>query len=147
MSISRFTCLLVAAIMSTALASGAYGQKYQPFINPDTFGPDLQFFAPADVLEYGGEPQANTGWFATYDRLYWYVSRPDQTVANTAMDHTWGNRFNVGYMTEDNHGWLFSATHIDGPNAMETIQREKIDQWLDNDPTRDRKSTRLNSSH
>jgi hypothetical protein len=51
-------------------------ERFTPFIEPDTFGPDFQFFAPADVSGYGGGNPPNTGFYFTYDRLYLNMQRP-----------------------------------------------------------------------
>jgi hypothetical protein len=50
-----------------------------PFIEPDTFRPDFQFFAPADVTNYetGRDVDPNVGFFFTYDRVYMNVTRPE----------------------------------------------------------------------
>src|SRR6186713_238907 len=129
MSISRFTkCFLTLAIMF-GLATSANAQTVQPFIDPDKFNPDLQFFAPADIEEYGGEPQANTGFFFDYSRLFIYVSRSEQELSSTQMDHTWGNRFDFGYMTDKENGWSFSAWHVDGPQANDFRYVERLNQF------------------
>ena len=88
MSITRFTSCFCAVAMSLVLAASASAQKVQPFIDPDYFNPDFQFFAPADVVEYGGEFKAPTGWFAQADKLYIWVTRPQQEQSFTQMDHT-----------------------------------------------------------
>jgi len=86
-------------LLAAAMTANAGAQQFTPFIDPDHFQPDFQFFAPAELTEYGGEPVGKTGWFATYDRLYIYVSRPQNEASYTDGDFTWGNRFDVGYMT------------------------------------------------
>lgn len=108
---------LTAVVTLLGLAGTASAQHMQPFIEPDYFEPDLQFFAPADIDYFGDAKPPNTGWFFTYDRLYWAVSRPDSAPRPWYVDWTWGNRFDVGYMTEDDGGWLFSGTHVDGPTT------------------------------
>ena len=41
----------------------------EPFIDPGYFGqPDFQFFAPAEVGDFGGEEPPNTGIYFDYDR-------------------------------------------------------------------------------
>jgi hypothetical protein len=49
---------------------------FQPFVDPGYFNPDFQFFAPAEVDDFGGEEKANTGIYFTFDRTYVNVSRP-----------------------------------------------------------------------
>lgn len=104
-----------------------------PFIDPMAFNPDYQFFAPADVDNYGDGPEANFGWFATYDRLRIYVTRPDYVPSYTEGDWAWGNRFDVGYMSEEEHGWLFSFWHIDGPNSINVLTQERINVYEEDD--------------
>src|SRR5678815_5155805 len=48
-----------------------------PFIEPDRFDPDYQFFAPAEVDPYSGGEEPNVGFYAAYSRLYINVSRPE----------------------------------------------------------------------
>ncbi len=103
-----------------------------PFAYPDQFNPDFQFFAPAEIDTFGGYPDANIGWFASYERLYWNVTRPAAQAQSFQGDFTWGNRYDIGFMTEDEHGWLFSYTHLDGPTVasinqanMESVELNK----------------------
>ena len=130
MSRTTIKASLVAMLLAAAMTATAGAQQFQPFIDPDYFHPDFQFFAPAELNEYGGESIGRTGWFATYDRLYIYVSRPQGEASYTDGDFTWGNRFDVGYMTEENHGWAASILHIDGPNANDILVTERIDRYL-----------------
>ncbi len=102
----------------------------QPFVDWGTFETDAQFFAPTDLGDFGDPPAAKTGWFGQYDRVYVWVTRPEAnftgtnapgpgflgTLAHTEGDFTWGHRLDLGYMTEENHGWLFTGWHINGPN-------------------------------
>ena len=147
MSMSRVTAVLsvlitasIGAIPAAAqqelhhvppvVNADGYNPDYcQPFIEPMAFNPDFQFFAPAEVDTFGGGPEPHTGWFATYDRARIWVSRPDFEPSYTEGDFTWGNRFDVGYMTEEDHGWLFSFTHIDGPVAFDILPVERINVW------------------
>jgi hypothetical protein len=88
----------------------------QPQIPLNYFDPDWQFFAPADVSTFGGYPEPNVGFFFSYDRLYWNVQRSETDAAPYEGDFTWGNRIDFGYMMEEDHGWLITAFHLDGPN-------------------------------
>ena len=100
---------------------GDNADYFQPFIDPNAFDPDFQFFAPADIDTYGDGPEPNIGWFATYDRVRIWVTRPDYVPSYTEGDFTWGNRFDLGYMSEEEHGWLVSIWHIDGPVAFDVL--------------------------
>src|SRR5688572_8791363 len=108
----------LAAILGTSAL--AHAQHYQPFIDPGYFGnPEFQFFAPPEVSDFSGGEEPNTGIFATYDRTYVNVSRPDDSVSFNSEgqgDFTWGNRWEIGYMTEDRSGWQGVLWHVNGPN-------------------------------
>ncbi|HJN10677.1 MAG TPA: hypothetical protein QF564_18470 [Pirellulaceae bacterium] len=112
-----------------------------PFIEPLAFDPDWQFFAPAEVGEFGGGPDLNTGWFSSYARLYMWVSRPEDQAAITQFtlsnvpttlgspvdgDYGWGTRYEVGYMTDEDHGWLGSLWRIGGPHVSDVLQMERV---------------------
>ena len=100
-------------------ASTASGQHYQPFGELDMHY-DLQLFAPPIIDEYGDEPVvANYGWFADYNRAYLKLSRPDNLPSHFQEDGTWGNIWNIGYMTEENHGWLMSILNINRTNVAQ----------------------------
>ena len=123
-----------------------------PFIDPLAFDPDWQFFAPAEVGEFGGGPDLNTGWFSSYTRLYMWVSRPDDQAAITQFplgnapqtlgsdvggDFGWGTRYEVGYMTDEDHGWHGSLWRIGGPHVNQVVRMERINvsQPLDEENT------------
>lgn len=137
MSLSRSALALVTTIVALA-ASSAFAQpamtrypggdypggaphtpQYSPFIDQDYFDVDWQWFAPAEVGMYGGGPRPNTGWYFTYDRTHFNVTRSDQAPQPFQGDATWGNRIDIGFMNEDEVGWLFEAFAIRGPNDVE----------------------------
>lgn len=144
MSTSRFLWLTATLVALSAIATQAHAQHEihhvppvinpdgynpdvaQPFIEPFTFQSDLQFFAPAEVDRINSEIEASTGWYATYDRAYIYVTRPQAESSYAEGDFTWGNRIDLGYMTEEDHGWLISFLHIDGPNNYQILEQERI---------------------
>jgi hypothetical protein len=97
-----------------------------PFIEPFTFDPDFQFFAPAPSDRFDSEIEPSIGWFATYDRAHMYLTRPEMEASRLEGDMAWGNRFDLGYMTDEGHGWLMSFTHIDGPNNYNILEVERI---------------------
>lgn len=159
MSLTRSISCLAAALLAVVWltnAARAEHPQFQPFIEPDYFNPDLQFFAPAEVSEFGGGEPPNTGFYATYDRLYINISRPegnntpDIPVGNVDPplppapvipgqidslgslwspwegDFTWGNRLDFGYMTEDKVGWNMVAWSISGPNTNLVTPQERV---------------------
>jgi len=94
-------------------------QQLSPFLDPGYFQPDFQFFAPAEVYDFGGEEKPNYGLYVAFDRTYVNVSRPvDQFSFNShdQGDFTWGNRMEVGYMMDDPAGWQAVLWHVNGPN-------------------------------
>ena len=139
MSISRITLTLSVLALTVGLAAPAPGQfpttthqfggagfwepdhpgLVQPQIPLNYFEPDFQFFAPADVGTFGGYPDPNIGFFFSYERLYWNVQRSETDAAPYEGDFTWGNRVDLGYMMDTDHGWLVTAFHLDGPNTAE----------------------------
>ena len=122
---------LIAIVALVAVSPSVFGQVYHPFAEPLEFNPDWQFFAPVDVdslMELPSRKRANTGWFGTYDRLYTWVSRPEVEQSRADGDFTWGNRYDLGFMTDDRSGWLFSMKHIGGPGVYNTIYQERIDR-------------------
>jgi hypothetical protein len=98
---------------------GDHFWEFQPFLDPGYFNPDFQFFAPAEVDDFGGEEKPNTGLYVTFDRTYVNVSRPIDTFSfgsGNQGDFTWGNRMEVGYMKGDPAGWQAVLWHVNGPN-------------------------------
>jgi hypothetical protein len=131
MSVLNLLRRVVAIIALVAIGPSVFGQVYHPFAEPLEFNPDWQFFAPVDVdalMELPSRKRANTGWFGTYDRTYTWVSRPEPEQSKANGDFAWGNRYDLGYMTDDRSGWLFSLRHIGGPNVYHTIYQERIDR-------------------
>ncbi|MGE0758434.1 MAG: hypothetical protein AB7F89_15495 [Pirellulaceae bacterium] len=151
MSTRRFFRLFAAVLVMSSIASQAHAQRelhnippvisadgydpdlLQPFIEPMAFQPDFQFFAPAEADLLDSEIEAKVGWFGTYDRTYIWVSRPESEASRTQGDFTWGNRIDLGYMTEEDHGWLVSFHHIDGPNAFDILEQERINVFNGDD--------------
>ncbi|MBI2480221.1 MAG: BBP7 family outer membrane beta-barrel protein [Planctomycetia bacterium] len=106
---------------------------WQPFVDTTAFPSDFQFFAPAEFGEFGNGSEPHTGWFGTADRVYIYMTRPDDEPTHTEGDFTWGNRFTVGYMSPENHGWFGEFWHVDGPNVYEVTEAERVNVLNTND--------------
>ncbi len=110
------------------------GHGFSPF-SPVHFEPDYEMFAPAETSGYGNGPRAKIGYFGSYERVFWSISKPatatigsqsaegfgpgpggvvDQFNTNTAdtgfllANGAWGNRWELGYVDDDNYGWLVS---------------------------------------
>jgi hypothetical protein len=108
----------VGTQMSAAAGTEAFW-NFQPFIDPGYFQPDFQWFAPAEVSDYGGGEPPNHGIYVTFDRTYVNVTRPIDRFSfgsGNQGDFTWGNRMEVGYMTGDPKGWQAVLWHVNGPN-------------------------------
>ncbi|WP_145051034.1 hypothetical protein [Lignipirellula cremea] len=88
-----------------------------PFVDPGYFDHDLQFFAPVEVEEFGGNPPPRTGWYFEYSRLYLSTSTPELGVNSNWQSYSWGNRFEIGYFTADQTGWMFEYTRFAGPSS------------------------------
>lgn len=130
MSVLKLFKRLVAVVALVAFSPSVYGQVYHPFAEPLEFNPDWQFFAPVDVdslMELPNRKRANTGWFGTYDRTYLWMSRPNVSQSEANGDFGWGNRYDLGFMTDDRSGWLFSLRHL-GVNSYETQYQERINR-------------------
>jgi hypothetical protein len=157
MSLTRPLSWLAAAVAVISLAAAAHAQERDanfatnehdvpstapqfhlaanPFIELDSFDPDLQFFAPAEVGSFGGGEPPNTGFYITYDRMYINVTRPDgdDTFESNDGDFTWGNRFDAGFMSCDCVGWGMSAWHVDGPNDTNGVSQERLGRFNEDD--------------
>jgi hypothetical protein len=113
-----------------------FHNRFNPFIEPDSFDPDLQFFAPAEVSDFGGGEPPNTGFYFTYDRMYINASRPDGDPSFDDVgdgDFGWGNRCDFGYMTCDCLGWGSSIWHLDGPNELLGVVQERLGRFNEDD--------------
>jgi hypothetical protein len=156
MSTLRFS-LALAIVLALALpARFAQGQIVSGldngkhpflFLEPDTFRPDFQFFAPSEAsnYEFGADRDSPRGFFFTYDRIWISVTRPETTVPvsppsnlNTPFandrfayvhensspfngDFTWGNRLEMGFVDASDRGWDMVAWHVDGPNRDNSL--------------------------
>lgn len=105
-----FALLGLAALASSARAE----EEYIPFDSLQDYDTDYQFFEPAEPDSYGGLPPPNTGWYGSYQRMYINGSRPRFQTNHTQGDFGWGNRLDIGYMTETGNGWSFSGMGMGG---------------------------------
>ena len=119
MRMHTVVCWSTLCVTMLVAASTASAQHYQPFGDLEMHY-DMQLFSPPIIDEYGDEPVApNYGWFADYNRAYVRLTRPDNVATHFQEDGTWGNIWNLGYMTEDNHGWLVSILHFNKTSVTE----------------------------
>ncbi|MCH2123955.1 MAG: BBP7 family outer membrane beta-barrel protein [Pirellulaceae bacterium] len=166
MPVQRKSILVGVTLVALSFATAATGQIQQPpgptyhpsgatnfnilpllpIVDPDEFDPDLQFFAPAELGEFGEVAATRTGFFFTFDRIMTRVSRPGPVVidvnsepfgAARRSDFGWGNRYELGYMTEDNHGWIATIWDLKGPNFVGELRELEFDfdpEDEENDP-------------
>lgn len=113
------------------------GHPFLPF-HPMSFEPNAEPFAPAETSGYGNGPRPHVGYWFSYERLFWSLSKPSSTtigsptasslgvnlftipatvtmnLTNTAdtgfliANGAWGNRWELGYIDTDNYGWFAS---------------------------------------
>lgn len=139
MSVRKLTAnLLTLLVMLTAAATIARAQdphKYFPPADPLAFDPDFQWFEPVydlDLADMKAKQRASTGWYATYDRLLLYGSRPDLNepdITRTRIDRGWGHRYQIGYMIpHEDHGFQFVWTNHSVGKSFVRI-REKQNRY------------------
>ncbi len=125
--------MFVLAAMAVAGPIAFAQNGYHPSAEPMNFDPDWQFFAPVqlqDVEELSARQRANKGFFLTYDRMHLGFSRSDTEAGSHQIDFTWGNRWDFGWMKENDHGWTFSAMQVSGPNVYNIYEQNRVHQYL-----------------
>lgn len=135
MSMIRPIAKLAAFLVVLGLAGTLHAQRFQPFIDPGYFEPDFQYFAPAEVGDFGGKDFINTGIYFDYDKMYLNATRPDGEASRFSPfdgDFSWGNRYEIGYMTEDDTGWQAVLMHYT-VDATQILFQERIDRINSND--------------
>jgi hypothetical protein len=126
--------VLGAAAMAGQLGFADTG--YHPFSEPVRFDPDWQLFAPIylqDVEDMTARQRAPHGLFLTYDRIYTGVSRPENLDRSYVLDGTWGNRWDFGWMNDQESGWYFSTQQITGPNVYNGYTQLRLNGVTDDD--------------
>jgi hypothetical protein len=121
-----------------------------PF-DPVQFYQEWQPFAPADTSDFGDGPKPNIGFFFSYERVYWSISKPftapigapptpittffvDENTLDTSFiksTGTYGNRFDLGYMDSNDYGWLVSVIDHVSQNQEMSARNPTV---LFNDP-------------
>ncbi|MEO1614196.1 MAG: hypothetical protein AAFV88_00005, partial [Planctomycetota bacterium] len=132
MSVRKLTARICGCVVLLCGMATANAQEHVPVADPFEFDPDFRWFEPiydADLADMKPKKRANYGWFATYDRLNLYGSRPELFDSGQklpeGMDSGWGHRYELGFMLPDSDsGWLFSWVH-NGVGEFEGFRRER----------------------
>ena len=150
MSVRKLTASLLTALMMFGGAASVRAQEHVPPADPFAFDPDFRWFEPVydmDLADMKPSKRANTGWYATYDRLNLYGSRPetsDPSASEEQLDSGWGDRYQVGYMLADeDNGWMFTYTDM-GVGKFHRVRRQRLSNTIDEgeDPLADAIFTR-----
>jgi hypothetical protein len=139
MSVRKLTASLLTALAMLGGVASVQGQVHAPPADPFAFDPDFRWFEPVtdmDLADMKPKKRAHTGWFATYDRLALYSTRPETDEPgslDTLMDRGWGHRYEIGYMLPgEDKGWMFNWTeyHV---GAFFTVRQERLNRFIDPD--------------
>jgi hypothetical protein len=141
MSVRKLTAGVLTILAMLSSIAGATAQEHfnnLPPADPFAFDPDFRWFEPVynmDLADMKAKHRAPTGWFATYDRLNLYASRPElegNPNGETKLDDGWGNRYELGYMSPKKTGWTFTTTSL-GVTAGDLVRHEAANRFDDND--------------
>lgn len=137
MSVRKLASSLLAALALLGGAVTVNAQQPVHLADPFEFDPDFQWFEPVydlDLEDMKPKKRAPTGWFATYDRLNLYGSRPEldaPNISETKLDSGWGHRYELGYMLpDDDTGLLFNWTTV-GVGQFFTQRQERLNRYID----------------
>ncbi len=150
---------LLALGLQFWLATTALGQAEDDYAPGRLGSGDFDIGAPADLSLYGNYPKPNYGWFGKAEGIYWTISSPDTTTigrsgfepaasdgdrlifqSNTAdtgwieSDPQWGNRLEVGYMGDDDKGWLVSGFKTTSQNSRLDLIGDDVPLQVDVEP-------------
>ncbi|MEO1525085.1 MAG: hypothetical protein AAFX06_06595 [Planctomycetota bacterium] len=142
MSVRKLTARILGTLVVLCGLSSAQAQDRFPIADPMEFEPDFRWFEPIydmDLADMKPKKRANTGWFATYDRLMLYASRPEllssglsEQSGDANLDRGYGHRYEIGYMLDDDSGWMFSAVRS-GVNDFFTVRHEAANRVNDDE--------------
>ncbi len=134
MSVRKLTAGLLTALALLGGVAKSHAQQYAPVADPFQFDPDFHWFEPVynmDLADMKAKKRAPTGWFATYDRLNLYGSRPELDapgISEIEVDSGWGHRYELGYMLPDvDNGWMFTWTD-NNVGAFHQVRRERLNR-------------------
>ncbi len=107
-----------------------FAQETLPVQDPFAFDPDFNWFEPiyqADFDDMQPKKRANRGWYGAYDRLHLFGSRPEQEQGSHLLDGGWGNRYDLGYMLDEDTGWMMSYIDV-GIGQFDGYDRERLNR-------------------
>lgn len=147
MSVRKLAAGLLTTVITLGTASGAWAQGVSggpalPPVDPFAFDPQFRWFEPVydiDLEELKPEKRAASGWFATYDRLNLYGSRPETADPNLQggelkLDSGYGHRYELGYMRPHaDTGYTFTYTENDVTELF-TVRNEAANRFVNDDP-------------
>ncbi|MEM9827402.1 MAG: BBP7 family outer membrane beta-barrel protein [Planctomycetota bacterium] len=157
MSVRKLAAGILSLLVTCGMATTSHAQGNLP-VDPFAFDPDFRWFEPVydvDLDELKPEKRAPSGWFATYDRLNLYGTRPESQIISgsfgsnsdfDSLDSGWGHRYEVGYMLpHEDHGFTFTYMSNDVGEFLfdrnlvsgQVIAEGDDDPTLDDDPTND----------
>ncbi len=121
-------------VMAAMAVAGHFGmaEGYHPFSEPMAFDPDWQFFAPVqlqDLTDLTARQRANHGFFLTFDRMQVGLTRSNTESGSHSIDFTYGNRYDFGWMKNNESGWTFSAQDIGGPNLYNQYEQARLNDF------------------
>jgi len=105
--------------------------EHLPFRDPFAFDPDFRWFEPvydADLADMKPKKRANTGWYGSYDRMEMWLSRPEAEGSEWLLDHGSGNRYDLGYMLDEDHGWSMTYMNL-GVDGYFGVNRERLNRY------------------
>ncbi|MFY7967459.1 MAG: hypothetical protein ACOVNV_00130 [Pirellulaceae bacterium] len=136
MTVFKRTMRLLCFAVASVSGSWSFAQSYHPFAEPMEFDPNWQWFAPVHILDFEeltARQRARHGWYVTYDRMRQGFARSEQEDQAGRVDFTWGNRWDAGFMNNEDDGWNFSAFHISGPNVYNETLVSRLNIYNEDD--------------
>ena len=90
----------------------------RPLATPGVFGWDTQMWTPLEFTN-GKEKEPGTGFFVTLDKTYTSIQKAGQINAigenqSTGSTFITGNRYEVGWFSDDDNGWALSYQEASG---------------------------------
>jgi hypothetical protein len=115
-----------------SLQAGGHGTgEYLPFRDPFAFDPDFRWFEPmydADIEDIKPKKRASTGWFGAYDKMMLWQTRPENEPSRWLLDSGKGDRYDLGYMLDKDHGWAMTYMNH-SVAAYHGFDRERMNRY------------------